>query len=293
MLAIALNAYYDEVVVKVEDEVEGVVVEHVRGPYASEVIARRNTAVEAVSRLLEDIGVSVGVSLSIYKGIPVGRGLGSSGATAAAAVIGVSRLLGLKLSASKLVGYAGQGEKVSAGSPHYDNVAASLMGGLVVVSSDARGELRVISVPFKGYFALVTPMNPVPEGKTGVMRKVLPSHIALEEAVRNFSRAAAMIAAAVKGDLELFGVLMSSDEVVEPKRAPYVPCYEEVRKAAFEAGALGFALSGAGPTMIALASGPKVANEVAVAMRDACECCQDPLAKVAEPAPGAEVIENG
>ena len=237
MLAVALNAYYDEVVIKVEDG-RGVYVEGVEGPYASGSMLERNTAAEAVKALLEGFGAEALVRLRIYKGIPTGRGLGSSGASAAAAVAGVARLLGLNVDLSKLAYYAGLGERVSAGSPHFDNTSASLAGGLVTLTFDSSGELQVVRVPFKGYFSVVTPMNPVPEGKTGVMRSVLPERVSLSEAVRNFSRPAVMVAAAFNGDLELFGRLMSSDEIVEPRRSKFVPCYGEVRRAAFEAGAL-------------------------------------------------------
>lgn len=123
-----------------------------------------------------------------------------------------------------------------------------------------------------------------------MMRSVLPERVGFGEAVRNFSRAAGIVAAAVNGDLESMGALMMSDEIVEPRRRSYVPCYSQVRKAALHAGALGFTLSGAGPSMVALAASREAAVEIASAMEEACACCENPLATVAEPGPGAYLV---
>jgi len=294
VLSVALNAYYDEVEARLSGS-PGVRVAGVEGPYAEGSGGARSAAA-AVEALLGGAGVEgVGVELRVYKGVPPGRGLGSSGASAAAAVVAVNELLGLGLPAEELVAYAGEGERVSAGAPHYDNVAASILGGLVVASRGRRG-LRLFRAPLDAVFAVLTPLYPVPEGKTGVMRSVLPREVPLSDAVRNFGRAAGIVAAAYTGDLEAFGELMSMDEIVEPRRAPHVRCYREVREAAFKAGALGFALSGAGPSMIALA-GPRGsegdAERIAEAMRGACTCCDGALARVAGVAGGAEVVARG
>ncbi|GBF08429.1 homoserine kinase [Aeropyrum pernix] len=289
-LAVALDAYYDEVEVRVCGGGTSVYVDEVEGKFSSGVLQGPNTAAEAVRELLNMEGVEAEVGIRVYKGVPPGRGLGSSGASAAAAVVAVSHALALDVPVDRLVLYAGLGERAAAGQSHFDNAAASILGGLAVVASDAAGKLRVFRVPFKAWFAVVTPMNPVPQGKTGVMRKVLPENISFRDAVRNFSRAAGIVAAAVNGDLESMGALMMSDEIVEPRRRSYVPCYTQVRKAALHAGALGFSLSGAGPSMIALAPSSEAAREIAAAMEESCICCDNPMTVVAEPAPGASVV---
>jgi homoserine kinase len=287
---VALDAFHDEVEARVVEE-EGVRVVEVTGPYA-EASGEAATARRAAEAVLKAVGVrGVGVELRVFKGIPVGRGLGSSGASAAAAAVATARALGAELGLDVLVEAAGEGEREAAGQPHYDNVAASLAGGLTVVARDYEGRVYVRSFKIDAWFALVVPMNPVPEAKTKVMREVLPGSIGLHEAVRNFGRAAMIVAAAVAGDLEAMGRMMMSDEVVEPRRASLVPCYREVREAAISSGALGFSLSGAGPSMIALAESRKHAEALAGAMRDACRCCHDPIAVVARPAGGA--VEGG
>ncbi len=293
VLSVALDAYYDEVEARLSSE-PGVRVVSVEGPYA-EGSGGAASAARAVEALFSSLGVDDGVELRVYKGVPPGRGLGSSGASAAAAVVAVNELLGLGLSRESLVGFAGEGERVSAGVAHYDNVAASILGGMVV-ASQGRDGLKLFTAPLNALFAVVTPLYPVPEGKTGVMRSVLPGEVPLGVAVRNAGRAAGIVAAAFTGDLEALGELMSLDEIVEPRRAPHVRCYREVREAAFNAGALGFALSGAGPSMIALAGAPgdeARARAIAEAMRDACTCCEGALAAVAGVAGPAEVTVRG
>jgi len=283
VLAVAIDAFYDEV--WAEWGGEGVEVE-VSGPYAGLVGDAR--AVRAVAEsMLREAGSSRGVRLRLWKGVPVGRGLGSSGASAAATAVALNRLMGGVYSVRELLRFAGEGERAVAGSPHYDNVAASLLGGAVIVYWDG-GEPRVerLKTPTL-WFSLVTPMNELPRDKTRFMRSVLPGSVSLEEHVRASSRLAAMIHALYKGDLELLGRMMTQDEIVEPRRSKFVPCYSEVKRAALESGALGFAISGAGPSMIALARDGESARRVAEAMARACTCCEEPMYRAVRAAPGA------
>ena len=94
-----------------------------------------NVAYEAARAFLEIVECSAGVEITVEKGVPIGAGLGSSGATAAATVVALNELLGVGASAGELVAAAGEGEALVAGSPHYDNVAASILGGIVLVDS--------------------------------------------------------------------------------------------------------------------------------------------------------------
>ena len=75
---------------------------------------------------LEVHKIKNGVEIIIKKGVPAGYGMGSSAASAAAAAVACNKLFNLNLDANTLVKFAGMGEKASAGSIHYDNVAASV-----------------------------------------------------------------------------------------------------------------------------------------------------------------------
>ncbi len=290
-LAVALDAFYDEVEARLEPGARGVWLDGVSGPHASDVDLEANTAVEAARILLALLGrAEEGVSLRIWKGVPVSRGLGSSGASAAAAVVAVSRLLGTSPGAGVLLEAAGRGESVSAGTSHYDNVAASLLGGLAVVVAMPHG-VKALSLPLDAWFVVVVPQVPARRGKTGVMRGVLPRQVELGRAVGNWQKLAMLVAALVKGDYRLAGEMMMGDNIVEPVRAPFVPCYDKVREAAVEAGALGVAISGAGPSMLALVEGPEAAEPVARALEEAYSSCGlEAAAKATRVAGPAEVV---
>ncbi len=82
-------------------------------------------------------GVKKEIVIELEKRVPIGLGMGSSGASAAAAAVAMNELLGLGLSSDELIFCAGKGEAVTSGSPHYDNVSASILGGFVVVRGGA------------------------------------------------------------------------------------------------------------------------------------------------------------
>lgn len=289
-LAVALDAFYDIVEARLEHDLRGVVVEKIEGVHASGVPLKGNTAAAAAWRLLQLQGIrDVGVVLRIRKGIPPGRGLGSSGASAAAAVVAVSRLIGLKLPLETMLEAAGYGEQLASGTPHYDNVAASMLGGLVVVASVEEKPIA-LSLKLNATFVVGLPMVRVPEGKTKAMRALLPERVTLKRATANWQRLALLVASLASGDYRLAGVSMMADDIVEPARAPLVPCYREVKAKALEAGAYGVALSGAGPSMIALVD-PKRARDVVSAFKEAYnKCGVEALVRVANVAGPASLI---
>ncbi len=290
-IALAHDSFYDEVEACVSPRTASTLVylESLEGPYAIE-SGGATTALEAARAILERLGVGgVRVSLSVYKGVPPGRGLGSSGASAAAAAVAVSealhRLLGTPLPGwEELVEAAGRGEAAAAGAPHYDNVAASILGGIVVVAR-SHGRLTVYKIkpPSGMHIALLVPGAAPGPGKTRAMRSILPRSITLGEASAYASRAALLAAALASGDLVAAGKAMMMDELVEPRRARLTPCYEEAVAAALNAGAYGASLSGAGPSIIALAGGEAAARRVADAMREAYTPCGDAVGVTARP----------
>ncbi|GAB6148130.1 homoserine kinase [Stetteria hydrogenophila] len=284
-LAVALDAFHDSVEAWLEHDARGVVVEAVEGEYAEGVPVEGNNAKAAVERLLQLTGsTGAGVVLRVRKGVPPGRGLGSSGATAAAAVVAAASLLEASPPLAVLLDAAGEGERAASGSPHYDNVAASLLGHLAVVAFiDGKPVASSLRIPGAS-FVVGVPMVEVPEGKTGVMRSILSPRVELPRAVANWQRLALLVASLARGDYRLAGRLMMGDGIVEPARAPHVPCYGGVKRAALEAGAYGVTISGAGPSMIALTE-PSLAGEVARAVRQAYEeCGVEALVKTASPA---------
>ena len=284
VVAVALDAFYDEVWIEVEEASEtSVEIVDVKGPYAGEVSRRENTVIEALEYFLRRRGVNAKVYVELWKGVPVGKGVGSSGASAAAAIGAFIDALSLEVSVHEAVEAAGYGEKASAGTPHFDNVSASFLGGVAVIYSF--DPLRVFSfTPKKRLeFVLAMPKIEVPYRKTEVMRKVLPDKVALKEHVWNSGRLAALILGLYIGDTKLVGAGMM-DYIVEPARIRYVPAYHRVRDYALEAGARGIALSGAGPSILVLCEDN--ASEVRRAVEEAySEEGVDSEVRVAHPVP--------
>lgn len=193
---------------------------------------------------------SVGLSLSLDKGLPLGSGLGSSAASAAAAAVAVNEIFGGKLGVSELV-LAGLESESKVSGYHADNVAPAIMGGFVLISSYDPIDLTQLKFPIEKelFFVLV---NPDFEAPTKKMRAVLPSEIGMSHHLWNCSQACKLVASVLHGDLPGLGKALSSDKIVEPRRAPLIPGMEAVKKAAIEAGAFGCTISGAGPTAVAV-----------------------------------------
>lgn len=290
VLAVAHTSYYDEVVACYRYAREKTVrVVDVHGPFAKG-SGNATSAMRAAHELLTRLGLSGVVELTVFKGIPPGRGLGSSGASAAATVAALTKLVDQRITISELIYAAGIGEKEAAGTPHYDNVAASILGGFVLVTSLGNRVLaRRIEPPKPLFFAILVPRETPRRQKTRFMRSILPKSVELSTAAKNFGgKTGLMVLALLTGDLDLFGELMMSDEIVEQARAKYVNCYWAVRDAALSMGALGVSLSGAGPSMIAVAWSETRANMIAKAMAKAYqECGGDAEPRVATLAPGA------
>ncbi|GMH02899.1 hypothetical protein Nepgr_004738 [Nepenthes gracilis] len=210
---------------------------------------------------------SVGLSLSLEKGLPLGSGLGSSAASAAAAAVAVNEIFGRKLSASELV-QAGLESEAKVSGYHADNIAPAILGGFVLIRNYEPLDLMELKFPVEKelFFVLVSPDFEAPTKK---MRAALPEEIGMPHHVWNCSQAGALVAAVLMGDLEGLGKALSSDLIVEPRRAPLIPGMEGVKKAAIEAGAFGCTISGAGPTAVAVTDGEERGREIGERMVEA------------------------
>lgn len=210
---------------------------------------------------------SVGLSLTLDKGLPLGSGLGSSAASAAAASVAVNEIFGGRLQHSDLV-LAGLDSEAKVSGYHADNVAPAIMGGFVLIRSYEPLELIQLAFPLEKELLFVL-VNPEFEAPTKKMRAVLPTEISMKNHIWNSSQAGALVASVLLGDLTIFGKAMSSDKIVEPKRAPLIPGMEGVKRAALEAGAFGCTISGAGPTAVAVVDDEKKGKEIGRRMVEA------------------------
>lgn len=247
-----------------------------------------NSACLAVKHFLEKFGIERGIRIRLEKNIPVGKGLGSSGASAAGAIVGLDRLLGLGLPKDELVALAAFGELCSAGSPHADNVAPAILGGFVLIQS--YDPLRAIGIDPPPNLELAIAMPDI-EISTKEARAILPAQVPLGEVARNIGMASSIVVGILKGDVSLIGSGMV-DAIIEPIRAKLIPGYDIVKKRAYEAGACGVAISGSGPTMLAVvdnrvAKADDVAKAMAEGFSEAGLSCES---LVARPCGGAKVV---
>ena len=225
----------------------------------------RNTAGAAVIALLQRLETTRGVSLSIHKGLPLASGIGSSGASAVAAVVAANELLGRPAPLEMLLACAMAGEQAGCGAPHPDNVVPSLYGGFVLARSAHPPDIVRLPVP-DGLACAV--LHPHVEVQTGMARALLGDQVPLRDAVRQWGNVGALVAALFTGDHALLSRSLE-DVIAEPKRAPLVPGFYAVKAAALAAGALGCSWSGSGPSIFALASSLEVAKHAGDAMQRA------------------------
>lgn len=256
---LAIDAFYDEVTLtKTKKGITIVTDDNI--PTNPE----NNTAGLVVKNMKKKLKIKSGVEIQIKKGIPAGFGMGSSAGSAAATAVAFGKLFKIKLNSDQLVEFAGFGEKASAGTIHYDNVAASVLGGFVIVKTNP---LNVISIdpPANLRMCVAVPKIDVPKKKTKVSRGVIPKKVKLTDAVLNLSNASAIVAGFIKKDPELIGNSIK-DVIVEPARQHMIPGYEKVKQNALKAGAYGVTISGAGPSVIAFSKNSFDLKKISTAM---------------------------
>ena len=262
VFGLALDAFYDEVTVTKKGK--GITI------VSSDDIPldpKKNTAGLVAKAILELIvkegwtKYKGGLEIKIKKGVPAGYGMGSSAASSAACAIGMNALFGIDFDDYSLAYYAGIGEKASAGTVHYDNVAASLFGGFVVVNpyqtlkTDTGDGVNVVSFPApKGLACIVgIPKIKVVKQKTKASRGVIPKNVKFSDASFNLASATMIVAEFAKSELGGMIDFGHEDVIVEPARKKMIPGFDQVKKNAMNAmfGTRACTISGAGPSVIA------------------------------------------
>ena len=184
-----------------------------------------------------------GIAVHMYNNVPLARGLGSSSTAIVGGVVAANRLLCEPFSQMEMLDIA------TAIEGHPDNVSPCLLGGLTASVMDGTRVACVRALPPEELRAVVA--IPEFELKTEDARNVLPKAISHRDAVFSTSRACIVTAALITGNFEHLAVGMQ-DRLHHPYRAKLIPGFDEILAAAVNAGAWGAALSGAGPTLIAL-----------------------------------------
>ena len=217
-----------------------------------------NAASAVIKKMLNEANADFGIALTIHKGFSPGSGLGSSAASAAGAAFGANQLLGDIYSDLELTKFAMFGEKVACGSAIADNVAAAIFGGFILVRS--YHPLEIIKLPVPRELRVVA-IHPQISIKTKDARAVLPTEIALKDAVTQWANVGGLISGLYTDNYNLISNSLV-DIIVEPARKPLIPFFDDIKNSAKKAGALGAGISGSGPTVFALCEGDIVAKAV-------------------------------
>ncbi|MDP7564586.1 MAG: homoserine kinase, partial [Candidatus Marinimicrobia bacterium] len=194
-----------------------------------------------------------------------GSGLGSSAASAAAAIVGVNVLLNNPSSLKELLVHGMAGEAASAGVEHADNVAPALFGGIILIRSYNPLDILELPVPDSLFSTTVLPDFTV---NTREARSILPKHVPLKTAIAQAGNLAGFTLALHNGDFDLLGRSMV-DHLAEPHRAKLIPGYDHVRQSAIDTGAIGCGISGSGPSVFALSDSLEKAEKIGLAMVNA------------------------
>lgn len=181
--------------------------------------------------------------------IPLTRGLGSSAAAIVGALVAANSLAGEPFSRDELFAMASRMEG------HPDNVGASMFGGIVVATMPEEENQPVPYVRFPPPTGLRV-MVVIPDFwlSTEKARHVLPEVYSKQDVIYNVGHSSLLVAALAYGRLDLLAQAMR-DRLHQPYRAELVPGLTDILEGAPRHGALGAALSGAGPTILLFYSG--------------------------------------
>jgi homoserine kinase len=186
------------------------------------------------------------VRIAVQNGIPVAGGLGSSAAAAVAGVALGFAVAGRPINKDAALRYATEMEG------HPDNVAAALLGGLVVTFTRSDGAVAAVRKRWPKVIRLIV-VTPNVMLETKKSRAVLPQTVSRADAIHNVQRAALFVAALEERRYELLWDAMQ-DRLHQTARQTLIPGLAEVLALPRMPGLLGIALSGAGPSVIALAT---------------------------------------
>lgn len=267
-LGFAVNAPCDIVTVNLTGT-SGIFIHPIEGFYGHSLSRNpeKNTAGVPVQAFLNEIGYKGGVEIVLKKNLPLGSGMGSSAASAAAAVYAINTLFGNPFTSEQLISFAMEGERVACGTAHADNVAPALLGGFILVRSYEPLDIVRIPCSEKLYCTII---HPHIELRTEDSRKILSNEVTLKNAVTQWSNVAGLITGLTTKNNALVGRSLE-DVIIEPLRKVLIPGFNEVKEAAINSGVLGCSISGSGPSVFALCGDESTARRAANAMQKAFE----------------------
>jgi len=262
VLGFCLDTIGDEMVIR-KTEKKGIKITKIEG-YDLPFEAEKNVAGVSALAMYNALQPDCGFEIEIYKKIKPGSGIGSSSASAAGSVFGMNVLLGYPLNKTQLTNFAMKGEALASKCEHADNLAPAIFGGFTLVKSAC--PLHVLELPTPSD-VFATLIHPQIEIKTSESRAILPKDIPLSNAITQWANVGSLVHALHTSDYKLLKDSLN-DVVIEPYRKQLIPHFDTIKKASLQAGALGCAISGSGPSIFMLSKGDATAQNVEKAIRD-------------------------
>lgn len=243
--------------------------------------AAHNTAGYAAMKFLESIGeADYPLSLEIHKKMPLQSGLGSSAASAVAGVMAANEVIGAGKSKDELLRFAVMGEELVDGAWHADNIAPSLYGGFTLIRDNPSLDIIHLPAPTQLVALIIHPHHHI---ETKESRGVLSDQVALPQHIIQNGNTAAFISSLYTGDLALMKRALQ-DVIITPQRKHLIPEFAASQDIALAEDAIGFGISGAGPSMFCLcekeAQAERIQEKIAAHFADqhmACDLFISPI----------------
>ena len=256
LLGVALEGIGDEIVLRKVPH-KGIRITKIEGadlPFET----LKNVAGVAGMAMLKDLKLDFGFEIEIYKGIPIGSGIGGSAASAAAVVFGINQFLEHQLSLERLTYYGMKGEALASGNEHADNVAPAIYGGFTLITNYTPLNIVSLPVPEDLYITIIHPQIEI---KTKESRAALPSKVNLEDVITQSGNLAGFVSSLYTSDYHLLANSLK-DVIVEPHRKSQLPLFDRAKAEALKNGALAFGIGGSGPAMFSICKSNAIAGLV-------------------------------
>lgn len=263
IMGFAINTSVEEMIVRITDK-QGIKIKKISGDKKKLPLdIKKNTATVALTHMLSNLEMKIGIEIEIRKKIISGSGLGSSAASAVAAPFALNELLGRPFSKNELMEFSLFGEAIASGSIHADNVAPCLLGGFVLIRGYYPTDIIQLPTPKKLFCTILHPQFEI---KTSEARKLIKKKLPLNDVITQTGNAAGLVAGLLKSDYKLIKRSMN-DLIAEPVRATLIPGFHEIKKSAMNAGSIGCSISGSGPAIFAFSMSQEDAEKIGRAMK--------------------------
>ena len=242
-LSLAINNLFDEVEIA-DSEQEGWSITEIINGDDIPLDPEKNVCTIAMEAMRKVLGDHQGYNVRIKKGYRAGSGLGSSAASAVAALWAYNAHLNFPLSKRNIIPFAMESEAYVSGKAIADNVSASALGGIVLVRSDTDHDFINLPVPDLHVGCVLPDIQIITKGA----REILPDQILLSECVRQGANLAGFISSLYSSDWDLMRRSMH-DILIEQHRAPYISHYFKAKEIALSNNAICFGIGGSGPAV--------------------------------------------